>query len=94
MPIAAHAQSAASERQVSVSIPAQSLSGALLQLAEASGLQLVYDTKITDGRSSSGVSGTMSSRDALAQLLAGSGLSFQVSGVWIGVENAAPANFF
>jgi TonB-dependent siderophore receptor len=79
-PVAANAQVSDVDRAITVSIPAQSLSGALRQLAEASGLQLVYDAKITDGKSTSGVSGTMSSREALSRLLAGSGLSFQFSG--------------
>ena len=74
------AQSAGADRSVTVAIEAQSLSDALRQLAEASGMQLVYDARITDGRMSPGVSGTMSARAALTSLLAGSGLNVQFSG--------------
>jgi outer membrane receptor for ferric coprogen and ferric-rhodotorulic acid len=79
-PTVAAAQGAGQDSRLAVSIPAQRLSDALRQLAEASHLQLIYDTKITDGKTSPGVSGAMTSRAALAQLLAGSGLSFKFSG--------------
>ena len=45
-----------------------------------SGLQLIYDSKITLGKTSSPVSGTMSAQEALGTLLAGSGLSASFSG--------------
>ncbi|WP_428152521.1 TonB-dependent siderophore receptor [Brevundimonas sp.] len=76
----ASAQSAGGDREISVSITSRSLSDALRQLAEVSGLQLVYDTRITDGKTAPAVSGTMTTRAALASVLAGSGLSFQFSG--------------
>uniref|UniRef100_UPI0035CACAA0 TonB-dependent siderophore receptor n=1 Tax=uncultured Sphingomonas sp. TaxID=158754 RepID=UPI0035CACAA0 len=79
-PHAANAQAAGASRETTFAIPAQRLSDALQQLAEVSGLQLIYDTKITDGKASPGVSGPMSGRAALAAVLAGSGLQFQFSG--------------
>lgn len=75
----ATAQAVSADRQIAYAIPAQSLAGALRQFAETSGLQLVYDAKITEGKTSPGVSGTMDARGALAQLLAGSGIASQVS---------------
>jgi len=79
-PMAANAQGAGAEATLSVSIPAQRLSDALRQLAETTHLQLIYDAKITDGKTAPAVSGAMTSRAALAQLLAGSGLGFRFSG--------------
>lgn len=80
MPAAAMAQSQSADRAIAYAIPAQSLSAALRQFAEASGLQLVYDTKITADKMSPGVTGMMNARAALSRILAGSGLTFQFSG--------------
>lgn len=80
VPTVSSAQSTAVDQQISLSIPPQSLSGALRQLAEVSGLQLVYATEITDSKQSPGVTGNLTVRSALTQLLAGSGLTFQFSG--------------
>ncbi len=77
-PMGALAQSPAAqaEKTATYNIPAQDLSGALRQFAEVSGLQLIYDSKITAGKRSGGVSGSLTAEAALSRLLAGSGLSY------------------
>ncbi len=60
-------------------IAAQPMNEALRAFAEASGLQLVYDTPITANKRSAAVSGRLSAQAALAQLLAGSDLAFSFS---------------
>lgn len=70
-------------------IARQPLANALDQLSQLSGLQIAYSSDMAQGITSPGVSGTMTSRQALAQLLTGSGLEAQPNG-----ENAvvlAPA---
>ncbi|MCQ8116027.1 TonB-dependent siderophore receptor [Methylomonas rosea] len=61
------------------SIPAGSLSTALNRLAESGGLQLVYDTAITEGLQSKGLSGNYTPEAALQRLLGDSGLSYRVA---------------
>ncbi|MDX8127074.1 TonB-dependent siderophore receptor [Methylomonas sp. BW4-1] len=61
------------------SIPAGSLSTALNRLAESGGLQLVYDTAITEGLQSKGLSGHYTPEAALQRLLADSGLSYRMA---------------
>lgn len=46
------------------------LQQALQQLTELSGLQILYDPVLLQGRSTQGLKGTMTPRDALAKLLA------------------------
>lgn len=60
------------------SIPAGSLSTALNRLAEAGGLQLVYDAGIAEGLQSQGLNGNYTPEAALRQLLQGSGLSYRI----------------
>ena len=82
-PTAAMAQAAPaakSNETRSYDISAQDLRAALQKYAEESGLQLVYDSKIALGKTSSAVSGSMSAQDALGALLAGSGLTATFSG--------------
>ncbi len=81
-PVSAWAQGAMAAQQKSAdySIPAQDLSGALRQFAEASKLQLIYDAKVTADKRSAGVVGNMTAEAALSRLLAGSGLGYTFSG--------------
>jgi len=60
-------------------IPAGPLATALNRLAEAGGLQLVYDTGTTEGLSSQGVHGNYTPEAALGQLLQKSGLSYRIA---------------
>lgn len=82
------AQSAAT----SFSVPAGSLSVALTSFARQSGLQVTYNPAIAEGKQSAGVSGTLAPTDAVARLLAGSGLSYTFSNpTTVSIFNAQPA---
>lgn len=61
-------------------IPAAPLGAALEVFAAASGVQVLYDSGLTAGRSSPGVSGALASEAALARLLAGTGLRGRFTG--------------
>lgn len=56
-------------------IPAQPLDQALMQFAAATGLQLLYDAALADGRRSSSASGLLEPRAALDLMLADTGLT-------------------
>jgi len=59
-----------------LSILPQPLTGALTELAEQSGLQLVYPSRLTEGMESAGASGE-TPKDVLEQLLAGTELTYE-----------------
>lgn len=59
---------------VSFDIPAQPLNAALTAYGAATGLQMLYNSALADGRRSEGVTGTLTPDAALRALLAGSGL--------------------
>lgn len=61
-------------------IPPQPLASALRQLAAESGLQIAFTTEDVGNLQSKGVQGSMSARQALSRLLAGTGVSFQFTG--------------
>lgn len=61
----------------SFNIPAQPLREALRQLMQQAGLQIAFEGTDVDGKSSSAVSGSFSTGDALSRLLAGTGLTFR-----------------
>lgn len=61
-------------------IPPQSLSLALTSFAEQSSWQLFYSAKIVEGLESQGVSGTYTPETALARLLAGTCLTYLLTG--------------
>lgn len=63
------------ERKQAFRLPSQPLSAALRQFAEQSGVQIAYATAIAEGARAPAVNGVMSADDALAQLLAGSGIT-------------------
>lgn len=63
----------------SLQIPAGQLSTALNQLAEASDLQMVYDTDMAQGLKSPALSGNYTPTQALQKLLQGSGLGYQLA---------------
>lgn len=86
---AALAQQNQATAQRSFSIPAGPLSSALVAFGQQAGIQVSYVPSVAAGRTSPGVSGTMSPNAALARLLSGTGLSFQRSGAnTIVVSNA------
>lgn len=73
MPPSAYAQ----EQMRSFNVAAQALSRALLDLGTQAGLSISAPIEATRGRTSRPVSGEMTTRQALEQLLEGSGLSFE-----------------
>ena len=64
-------------RTSSFDIPAQPLAQALTAFGRQSGMQIAVDSATVAGKSSGGVNGTMTAEQALRQLLAGSGLTYQ-----------------
>ncbi|MGO4717374.1 STN domain-containing protein [Bradyrhizobium sp. 2TAF24] len=64
----------AAEPIVAFDIPAGDLDAALNAYIGASGMQLLYETRLTEGRHSSAVKGRLAPDVALRMLLAGSGL--------------------
>lgn len=87
------AQGVSAERTLSFNIPAGSVRDALRAYADATGLQLVYNASLDTAGASTGVSGTMTPRDALARLLAGTGLSYRfVNATTVTIENAVTAD--
>jgi outer membrane receptor protein involved in Fe transport len=71
----AHAEEAAAVRQFNV--PAQPLGKALLELGRQAGISISVPSEATNGKTSHAVSGRMTTGQALAQLLQGTGLTFQ-----------------
>ncbi|MCU1725086.1 TonB-dependent siderophore receptor [Pseudomonas sp. 5P_5.1_Bac1] len=65
---------------VAFDIPAQSLGSALNQLAEQSGLQVIYNGELVQGLSSPAVRGSQEPEAALQRLLQGSGLIWHATG--------------
>ncbi len=68
----ARAQQAEAARRYE--IPAGSLAQALNRFADQSDVQISYEGKLTEGRTTPGLRGTFLPREALSRLLAGSGL--------------------
>ncbi|TBV12621.1 TonB-dependent siderophore receptor [Stutzerimonas kirkiae] len=74
------ASAAAQAAPVALDIPAQPLAGALRQLGEASGLTIAVDSALLRGLNAPAVRGNLEAVDALARLLANSGLHYQRAG--------------
>ncbi|MBL4801610.1 MAG: TonB-dependent siderophore receptor [Emcibacter sp.] len=72
--------------QKSFNIPAQSLTEALMQFGQQSGLQVSSGSGLVEGGTSSAVSGYHSLVSALDQLLADTGLTYRVSGSTVILE--------
>lgn len=78
----ARAQDAGSQvgqasRTSSFNIPAQPLPSALTAFGRQAGLQVIVDPAVVEGRSSAGVSGTLTAEQALGRILAGTGISYR-----------------
>ena len=71
---------AASAGQRSFNIPAQPLREALLIFSQQSGLQVTAQGPLVEGRMGAAVSGSYAPADALARLLAGTGLTYRFDG--------------
>ena len=68
-----------STESTTFAIPAQPLPTALLQFSEASGVELVFDAGLAEGKQAPALNGTYAPGDALALLLSGSGLTYRVA---------------
>lgn len=68
------AQEHEADQGVAFDIPAQALDAALTQYFRATGVQLLYDSRLTAGRQSAAVRGNFAPREALRRLLRGTGL--------------------
>lgn len=77
--IALTANPAAAAPSVRVQIAAQDLGKALNEFARQSGQQLLFSPDLVRGRRAPAVSGTFAPDQALARLLAGTGLTFQAT---------------
>lgn len=77
-PSPAHGQVAPAAGQ-RFDIPAQGLVTAINAFSTASGWEVGFPAEVARGLSSPGVSGTMAPEDALRRLLAGTGVSFQMT---------------
>jgi hemoglobin/transferrin/lactoferrin receptor protein len=78
--VAQPSTAAARQGVLAFDIPAQPLSTALTSFARQSGIRLVYPSLLAAGKSASALYGSFTARDALARLLAGSGLSYRFTG--------------
>lgn len=67
----------AQERTFTFDIPSESLSKALRDFGQATHQQLVFTENLTSGKTAPAVKGAYPAGDALAQLLKGSGLSYE-----------------
>ncbi|MBB2198812.1 TonB-dependent siderophore receptor [Gluconacetobacter sp. 1c LMG 22058] len=68
------------DQSKSFSIPAGSLAKTLTSFGAQSGKQVSVETSVIQGLSSPGVAGLMTAQQALTQLLAGTGLTYRLSG--------------
>jgi len=84
--VPAQAQSADAQRNFD--IPAQPLPAALALFGRQSGLQVSVAAALAEGRNSSAVSGSMAPVQALGRLLAGTGLTYRISGNIVTLEPA------
>lgn len=71
-------------------IPPGPLDGALSAFSSISGIRLIYDSALTDGRNTSGISGELSPDAALGLLLAGTGLSHDIDGRSAAIFETSP----
>lgn len=81
---------AAAPVAITVSIPAQPLAQALNELARQANLQMSFPAALVAGKAAPAVAGRLTARQALNQLLAGSGLAAAIDGQAVVVRQAAP----
>lgn len=74
------AQAQAQAAQRAISVPAGPLTRALNSLAAQTGLQILFDAALAEGKTTRGVSGTMTPEEALNAILAGTGTSARFAG--------------
>jgi len=74
---AASSPPSAVARNVRIDIPAQALDTALTRLADQAGLKLFFASQDVAGLRTAGLSGSFAANDALARILAGTGLTYR-----------------
>ena len=90
-PALANAQAVADTQPIAISIAAQPLGDALNELAAAVGTPIAFSQALVAGKTSPTVKGTLTAQQALAQLLAGSGLAaHQEGGIIVIIRSATP----
>ncbi len=77
---AAQAQTATQGAAASFDIAAQPLTSALTAFARQTGIKIAYPASLTAGKSAQTLRGNYTDAEALAQLLAGTGLSYRFTG--------------
>lgn len=76
-----------------ISVQAGSLTAALNDLAAQTGLQIIFDASLANGKTTDGVSGTMTPNQALEDLLAGTGVTASFAGAdQIALATQGPIN--
>lgn len=80
VPAAAHAQQQSAGETVKFNIPSQSLRSAINAFTRATGWEVGFTSAAIDGKRSASVSGSMMPAQALRALVAGAGVSVQISG--------------
>ena len=68
------------QQKLSVDMPKQPLAISLKQFARDAGVSLSFDNKLVDDKTAPALKGSMSRKEALQQLLSGSGLSAEIDG--------------
>ena len=82
-------QALAQEAPVRISIPAQSLGNALIQLGEQASLQIFYLPETVSGLNAPAVTGNLTPDQALQRLLAGTGIEFKRNGNSVSLSKPA-----
>lgn len=91
--VSAMSPAAAQEQARAYDIPAQPLSSALIEFSRQSDVRVIADPLLVNGHRTAGVSGTFTAEEALARLLAGTGLRPSRSGdggLTVVADNASP----
>lgn len=72
-------------------IPPQPLSEAIIVFGQQSGLQISASSTLVENKQAPGVKGTMTTEQALSQLLAGTGLTYRSNGTMVSLEASSGA---
>lgn len=81
----------AQEARIGYDIPAQPLAQALMRFSQASGMQVFFDPAALRGKTSPGAQGALTRGQALAALMAGSGLGYSIEGNAARIQAPQPA---
>lgn len=73
-------EASAQVSEQSISVPAGPLTAALNSLSAQTGLQILFDASVAEGKSTRGVNGTLTPEQALSAVLAGTGVDARFAG--------------